>query len=302
MQNIFVSIINYNGNEDTNACLKSLDGLNTRGFNLNVLVIDNNSKVPFQNKEEYKNFKLKVILSEKNLGFSGGQNLGIKYALKNGADFVIVLNNDVYLDINLITELLKTFQERKDCGLVSPKIYFAKGYEFHKDRYKNEDLGKVIWYAGGKMDLKNVIGSHVGVDEVDKGQFNTLNKTDFVSGCCVMIKKEVFESVGYFDEKYFLYYEDNDLSKRAQKKGYYSYYQPKAFMWHLNAGSSGGSGSLLQDYYITRNRLIFGFKYVSFKTKLALTRESFRLLFSGRKWQKKGVLDFYLRRLGRGSF
>lgn len=301
MPNVFISLINFNGEEDTFECLKSLENIKEDGFKLYIVVVDNASQKEFVvGKNQFRN--LKIIRSEKNLGFSGGQNLGIKYSLQNGADFVVVLNNDVYLDNEFIKNLLKTFEEKKDCGLASPKIYFAKGYEFHKDKYKKDDLGKIIWYAGGKVDWKNVIAYHKGVDEVDNGQFDTLEKTDFASGCCVMIKKEVFEKVGLFDDNYFLYYEDNDLSQRAKKKHYFSYIMPKAIIWHKNAGSAGGPGSKLQDYYISRNRLIFGFKYASLRAKVALIKESIRIFFSNRNWQKKGVMDFYLRRLGKGSF
>jgi hypothetical protein len=245
---------------------------------------------------------LKIIQSDVNLGFAGGQNIGIKYGIENGIDYFVVLNNDVVLDENFLEELLKTFEREKNCGLVSPKIYFAKGYEFHKDRYKEINLGSVIWYAGGKMDWENVLASHIGVDEVDGGQFDKLQKTDFASGCCEMIKKEVFEKIGFFDEKYFLYYEDNDLSQRAKKKGFDIYYQPSAILWHKNAGSTGGSGSVLQDYYITRNRLLFGFKFASIKSKLALVRESLKFIIAGRSSQKKGAIDFYLGRFGKGSY
>jgi GT2 family glycosyltransferase len=137
---------------------------------------------------------------------------------------------------------------------------------------------------------------------VDKGQYEKVEQTDFASGCCEMIKREVLEKVGVFDERYFLYYEDNDLSQRAKKQGFKVFYQPKAILWHLNAGSTGGSGSILQDYYITRNRLLFGFKFASPRAKIALVRESLKLIFAGRPWQKKGALDFYLRRFGKGSY
>ncbi len=302
MSKVFVTLVNYNGNKNTLSCLESLDKTTIEGFSLNVVVVDNASKEVFKTDRKFANFNLKVIGLEENLGFAGGQNLGIKFALKNGADYVVVLNNDVILDNNFLIELLNTFKKDESCGLVSPKIYFAKGYEFHKERYSQKEQGKVIWYAGGILDWKNVLGSHRGVDEVDKGQYEKLGKTDFVSGCCIMIKRQVFEKIGFFDEKYFLYYEDNDLSQRAKRQGFSVYYQPKAFLWHLNAGSTGGSGSMLHDYYITRNRLLFGFKFTSFKTKLALIRESLKLIVVGRPWQKKGVLDFYLGSFGRGSF
>nr|MBI5455870.1 glycosyltransferase family 2 protein [Candidatus Levybacteria bacterium] len=303
MPSIFVSIINYNGNKDTLSCLKSLEELKTEGFSLEVVVVDNGSKEVFEaDKNEFKNFKLHILKSDKNLGFSGGQNLGIKYSLGKKADYVVVLNNDVLIDKNLILELLNTFDIKKDVGLVCPKIYFAKGYEFHKDRYKENDLGKVFWYAGGTMDWQNVIGSHRGVDEIDNGQYDDLVKTDFITGCCVMITKEVFENIGFFDDKYFLYYEDNDLCQRAKKGGFECYYQPKAILWHLNAGSSGGSGSILHDYFITRNRLLFGFKYASLRARTALFKEALRLLIFGRKWQKRGVFDYFSNNLGKGSY
>jgi hypothetical protein len=302
MPKVLVSLVNFNGSKDTFSCLDSLDKVELGEFELSVVVVDNASRENFQAEKKYNNFELKIIRSDKNLGFAGGQNLGIKYGLENGVDYFTILNNDVILEENFLLELLKTFAKDKNCGLVSPKIYFAKGYEFHKNRYKEEDLGKVIWYAGGKIDWQNVIATHRGVDEVDKGQFEKQEKTDFASGCCEMIKREVFEKIGLFDEKYFLYYEDNDLSQRAKKQGFDVYYQPKAILWHLNAGSTGGSGSSLHDYYITRNRLLFGLKFASFKAKIALLRESFKLIFAGRPWQKKGVLDFYLRRFEKGSF
>jgi len=302
MPKVLISLIDFNGSENTLLCLDSLDNVKVEGFELSVVVVDNASKEKFQTEKKYKNFSLKIIRSETNLGFAGGQNLGIKYGLDNGVDYFVILNNDVILENNFLLELLKTFVSQKDCGIVSPKIYFAKGHEFHKDRYEEKDLGKVIWYAGGKMDWQNMIAAHRGVDTVDKGQYEKLEKTDFASGCCEIIKREVFKNVGLFDDKYFLYYEDNDLSQRAKKAGFAIYYQPNAFLWHLNAISTGGSGSSLQDYYITRNRLLFGFKYASFKTKLALIKESLRLIFAGRPWQKKGALDFYLRKFGKGSY
>src|ERR1035437_2636444 len=151
MPKVFVTILNYNGNKDTSECLNSLEELNTTGFDRSVVVVDNASKEKFTVDRKYGNFNLKIIRSETNLGFSGGQNLGIKYSLEHGADYIMVLNNDVILDKDLIVELLKTFDE-KDCGIVSPKIYFAKGHELHKDRYKQDEQGRVIWYAGGQID------------------------------------------------------------------------------------------------------------------------------------------------------
>ena len=143
---------------------------------------------------------------------------------------------------------------------------------------------------------------HRGVDEVDNGQFEKVEKTNFASGCCMLVKQEVFEKVGFLDEKFFLYYEDSDLCERVRRSGYSIMYSPKAILWHKNAGSAGGSGSSLQDYYITRNRMLFGFRYASLRSKLALFKESMMILAKGRYWQRRGILDFYLGRFERGSF
>lgn len=302
MKNVFVSIINFNGNKNTLECLRSLEKLNLQGISLSVVVTDNASKEKLELDENFlKNIPLKIFFNKENLGFSGGHNLGIEYALSHGADYVVILNNDVILDKGLIYELVKSAQNPK-IGIMSPKIYFAKGFEYHKDRYKEEELGKVFWYAGGEMDWNNVIGRHIGVDEVDKGQYDKEREIDFASGCCMLVKKEVFGKTGMFDNRYFLYYEDNDLCQRTRRKGFEILYEPKAVLWHKNAGSAGGSGSALQDYYITRNRLLFGLSYAKLRTKFAIIRESLKILLLGRTWQKKGALDFYLRRFGKGSY
>ena len=300
MVKVFITTITFNSHKATLECLESIEKLEKENFELFVMVIDNASKEVFETSREYKNFKLKVLRSEENLGFSGGQNLGIRNALKEGADFIIVLNNDTILNRKLIKSLIASF--KADVGIVSPKIYFAKGYEFHKDRYKETEKGKVFWYAGGIIDWSNVIAKHRGVDEVDKGQYSKVSEIEFATGCCMALRKEIFQNVGFFDDKYFLYLEDCDLSKRVKMKKLKVIYQPNAVLWHKNAASAGGSGSALQDYYITRNRLLFGFKYASVRAKLALIKESIKLMFSGRQWQKKGIRDFYLQRFGKGSF
>lgn len=303
MKKIFIVIVNYNGEKDTVDCLESLEKINKKSFEIYTVIVDNNSKNPISiSEKDFKNLNLKIIFSKENLGFSGGNNLGINYALENEADYVLLLNNDTLVKVDFLQKLFEFAEGNKNAGLVVPKIYFAKGYEFHKDRYKNAELGKVFWYAGGRMDWKNVIGHHIGVDEVDTGQYEEVKETDFASGCCVLIKKEVFEKVGLLDEKYFLYYEDSDFSESAKRAGFEIYYLPTSVIWHKNAGSTGGSGSELQDYYITRNRLLFGNRFAPTRSKLALNREGISLIISGRKWQKKGARDYYIGKLGKSNY
>jgi len=304
MQKVFVIILHYNGYRDTLECLESLQKVNlSKETSIEIVVVDNAPKDKFKvQSSKFKVDKVEVIRNEKNLGFAGGNNVGIRYALKNGADYVLILNNDTYVDKNFLEELLKAAGKDDKIGIVVPKIYFAPGFEFHKNRYTPKELGKVFWYAGGEMDWNNVIGHHRGVDLVDKGQFDKAEETDIATGCCMMVKKQVFDKIGLFDEKFYLYYEDADLSEKTKKAGYKIVYVPKSILWHKNAGSAGGSGSGLQDYYITRNRLLFGISYAPVRAKFALFRESLKILLSGRYWQKRGVLDFYFNKFGKGSF
>lgn len=300
MLKVFIILIYYKGKKDTIECLNSITKIDHQGFDLNTVLVDNNPEERIKiNEKDFNSIKLNVVKSSKNSGFSGGNNIGIKEALENKADYVLLLNNDTIVKDDFLTKLINFAESKKDAGIIAPKIYFAKGYEFHKSRYKEKELGKVIWYAGGVMDWENVIGHHKGVDDVDAGQFNEKEETEFASGCCMLIKNEVFEKVGLLDEKYFLYYEDSDFSVKAKKNDFKIYFQPESIIWHKNAGSTGGSGSGIQDYYITRNRLLFGNRYAPMRSKIALNREGISLIFSGRKMQKKGAKDYFLRRFGK---
>lgn len=302
MVRIFVSIINFNGRQNTLDCLSSLNKSDAPGIELHVVLINNSPQEFLEiDHSQYPKLYIYELKNDKNIGFSGGHNKGIEYALKNRAQYILIMNNDVIVDKNMISELYKRAYDDQRSDIISPKIYFAKGHEFHKDRYAKGDLGKVIWYAGGLMDWQNVLGHHRGVDEVDEGQYDHEDTTEFATGACMLVSTDVFKN-HMLDEKYFLYYEDLDLCVRAKRKGVNILFAPKAFMWHKNAASSGGSGSQLQDYYISRNRLLFGMKYAPLRSKIVLIAESLRLLFAGRKWQRIGVRDFYLGIFGKGSF
>jgi GT2 family glycosyltransferase len=304
---VSIIILNWNRKKDTIECLESIGKLHISNYELEIVVTDNASSDGSQKAVEKifkkitkKNVSCKQIRNTANLGFAAGNNVGMKYALDSGADYLLVLNNDTEVDKSLINKLLEVAKKHPKAGTITPKIYFAKGFEFHK-RYKNQDLGKVIWYAGGDMDWNNVYGSNHGVDEVDKGQFEKTRETDFATGACMLLKSEALKDVGLFDEKYFMYLEDADLSQRLKKKGWNVLYTPKTEIWHKVAQSSG-IGSDLNDYFITRNRLLFGMRYAKCRTKLALVKESFKLFLTGRGWQRIGVRDFYLGRFRKGSW
>ena len=302
MKHIVVVTVNYNTAKDTDAFLQSMEDVKKDNFSLEIIVVDNGSKEAYQLPQRSNHKPITVIHSPTNTGFTGGYNIGMKEALKRKADYVMIVNNDTLVDPAMITNLITTLASDSHIGLTVPKIYFAKGHEFHKDRYTKDELGKVFWYAGGSTDWANVQTIHRGVDEVDHGQYDTIEQTGFATGCCMMFKKEVLEKVGFLDDRYFLYYEDADLNERIKRAGYTIYYVPTAVLAHVNASSTGGAGSLLQDYFITRNRMLFGMTYAPLRTKIALFRESLRLLRSGRRFQKLGIRDYYLRKFNKGTF
>lgn len=212
-----------------------------------------------------------TLLEGDNLGYAYGINLGLKEAIKQGCDKFCIINNDTYVDKDFISNVLNSILHHPS-SILGGKVYYAPGYEYHKQRYKKSDPGKIIWYAGGKVDWKNAFTEHLSVDEVDKGQFNQFKETDFITGCFMCFDKRVIEKLGFLDEGYFLYYEDADYCERAKRKGIKLYYDPKIVIWHKNAGSTEGSGSKIHQRYQERNRLRFGLKYAPWRTKLHLIK------------------------------
>lgn len=276
-------ILNWNGKADTLECLKTVG-------DVQVVVVDNASTDGSAEAISSTFPSVKVISNKENLGFADGNNVGISYLLSKGVSAVLILNNDTLLNPNTVSELSKTLFSDERIGIVGPKIYFKK------------DGGEVIWFAGGKIDWKNIYGYHIGVDEKDTGQYEKIEEVDFITGCCLMVRSEVFKKAGMFDGKYYLYYEDVDFCMRAKMGGFKVLYVPNAKIFHNNAASSGGPGSTLHQYYQTRNRYLFGFRYASLRTKLALLRECIGKLFSGKRVESDACRDFLLGKLGKGSY
>lgn len=305
---VSVIILNWNRKNDVVETIKTLAESKIDNFVMEIFVVDNDSSDGSDKviKDALKKVKTtsKLITRFKknssNLGFAEGNNVAMRDAIKRGFDYIALLNDDTLVDKDLVGNILKEHLKHPNAGAISPKIYFAKGYEFHK-KYKKDELGKVIWYAGGDIDWNNIYGSNHGVDEVDKGQFETVREVDFATGCFVMYKVGVLKKVGLYDKRYFAYLEDADHAQRIKKAGFEVLYSPKGKLWHKVAQSSG-IGSGLNDYYLTRNRMLFGMKYARLRTKFALLRESVKLLLVGRPWQRIGIRDYYLRKFGKGSY
>lgn len=257
--------VNYNNQKDTEAFLSSL---RESRVDLPVFISDLSDKFPLRIE---KNWKGVVVQRFENRGYAFGVNRGLEYFYNEGFDGFVVLNNDILFSKSFKREVITSFSKFE---AFTGKIYYAKGFEYHK-HYKKEDLGKVIWFAGGYIDWKNIYVFHRGVDEVDNGQYDNLEETEFITGCLFAFSRKVFEKVGYWDEKFFLYWEDADYSVRVKKVGFFLVYNPRLVIYHKNAQSTQGPGSKIHIFYQRKGRLRFALKHVSFRARLHVVKNYF---------------------------
>lgn len=215
-----------------------------------------------------------TIINGENKGYAYGVNLGLKKAMEENFNLFCVINNDTILNNNFIDSVLTSILNHPS-SIIGGKIYYAPGYEYHKKRYAQKEQGNVIWYAGGSIDWNNMQVKHHHVDKIDDKKNNLSTETDFISGCLMAFDTSVIKSIGYWDERYFLYYEDVDYCVQAQKKGVKLYYDPSIIMWHKNAQSTEGSGSTLHQKYQEKNQLQFALKYAPLRTKIHLLKNYF---------------------------
>jgi GT2 family glycosyltransferase len=242
MPKIYVILVNYNGYKDTIECVQSIQNMNYENFK--ILIVDNGSTNDSIIQLKRAVNECFIIESKMNLGFAGGNNLGIKYALENGADYILLLNNDTIVDLNFLNNMIQPFKSNIDIGIVGCKIMY----------YPEKNI---IWYAGGYIDWFRFVGMHFGLKEFDKGQYNDEKEIDFMTGCCMLIKKEVFKKVGLLSNEYFMYFEDVDFCVKVRERGYKIWYNPNAVIYHKVGFSAGGEESSFAIKWCTRNRIIF---------------------------------------------
>lgn len=281
MKKVSVVILNFKGRDDVIACIQSVKKSDYK--NIEIILVDNKSDDGVE-EEALKDKQIKFIQTGDNKGYAGGNNIGIRKALEDNSDYIFILNPDTEIEKDTIANLSGE-AENSSAVIFGPKILF-------NDR-------KTIWYGGGIIDQDNILGVHRGMDEIDSGQYDEITKTDFVSGAAIFVKRQVFKTVGLFDERYFLYLEDMEFCLRANLAGFTCVYNPKAVVYHKNAKSTG-LGSSLQDYFITRNRLLFAFKYLPWQKRLALLKHIVLTLnFSTRR---QALFDFLTGNFGKGSY
>ena len=283
--NLSIITINYNGYRDTCELIDSI----TFTDDMEVIVVDNASTENEATLITQHYPQVKTIRSDKNLGFAGGNNLGIKAAK---GKYLFLINNDTYFKDFNIQHLIKRLESSPIIGLVCPKIRFAWG-------------NNPIQFAGytpiSKITVRN---QAIGYGEKDNGQYDTPHPTPYAHGAAMLIKRDAIEKVGLMPECYFLYYEELDWSMMFTRAGYDLWYEPACTIYHKESQSTG-QGSPLRTYYMTRNRLLLvkrnwqGLtKYLSFVYILSIvtTRDVIKYLLQRNinllKATLNGIKDF----------
>jgi GT2 family glycosyltransferase len=237
---VSVITLNWNGLEVTTELLRSIQKHNTYP-NIEVIVVDNASTVDPTSALTPIYPGLKVIRNQQNLGFSAGNNVGIRAAK---GDYLFIINNDTEFTPGLIEGLLEVFSKYPDAGIASPKFH----YFFHKG---------TIEYAGYQsVNIFTGRNGMIGSKEKDEGQYNEIMPTHYAHGGAMMVPRKVIDEVGLLHEGFFLYYEEFDWCNQIKKKGYKVYYQPKSLIYHKESMTTGKE-SPLKTYYITRNRILY---------------------------------------------
>ena len=246
MKKVAIIILNYKNSKDTIECVESLEKIKYKNFE--IIIVDNDSRdESIETLRSYFKDKHIVLESNKNGGFAYGNNIGIKYALENGADYILLINNDTTVEENFLDVLVETAEKDKNIGITTGLIMN------YYDRNK-------IWYNGGEIDWNKFYGYHLN----ERGNFSTveeIKEITFATGCLMLIRKEVFETVGLLPEEYFMYYEDVDFCAKLADNGYKIIYNPRSVIYHKISNSSGEAESPFAIEWNTRNRLKFMMKY-----------------------------------------
>ena len=241
MKTVSIITVNFNQSYITEQLLASINVTNTYPL-IEVIVVDNGST--FNNVPEWITAypDVKFIRSEKNLGFAGGNNLGVKEAL---GEYLFFVNNDTEFTVGLVQSLADVLNDNAEVGIISPKILYF-------------DMPRILQYAGfTEMNYYTCRNNTIGKFEADEGQYDkTLGKTGYAHGAAMMVRRDAIKKAGTMAENFFLYYEEMDWCDRIKKAGYDTWFVPQAVIYHKESVSVG-KASGLKEYFMNRNRILF---------------------------------------------
>ncbi len=239
---VSIIVLNYNGRDDTLACLRSLEHL--MYGNVSIILVDNASSDGSVDAIRTAHPHVTLIETGANLGFTGGNNVGIRYALDHGANYILLLNNDTVVAPDFLNLMVEVMERDPSIGVTGPMIYYYSAPE-------------TIWSAGGEIDWSHGTTRMIGLNEEDLSQYGLApRQTDFVTGCALMARRSVWEKVGLLDDQFFMYYEETEWCVRVNRSGCKIMLVPAAMIWH-KISIEDRAVSPRTYYYMTRNRLLF---------------------------------------------
>lgn len=261
---IAIVILNWNGRDDTLACLESMRKVDYLDFN--IIVVDNGSSDDSVDTIQSAFPEVEILQTGKNLGYAGGNNAGIRMALMQGAGYILLLNNDTVVDPGFLKEMVKASAQMADNGVFSPAIYY-----FSKP--------KELWYAGTKWDSGHLQYEHITNTDTLKVGDGAVQETGYACGCALFASNKVFRRVGLLEERFFLIYEEVDWCEMARKCGYSSYLVRRASVWHKVSASFGGATSPSINYFGFRNYLLWAERHLSRAKRIRILFRLMREIF-----------------------
>ncbi|HSW96467.1 MAG TPA: glycosyltransferase family 2 protein [Candidatus Saccharimonadales bacterium] len=259
---VCIIILNWNGLEDTIDCLNSV--LKIDYPNYKIILVDNGSKDNSVKELQKKFSKIPLIINKENLGYAEGNNVGMRYALKQKPAYILFLNNDVTVDKKWLRILVDYAEKHPKVGIVGPKIYYSAKPD-------------TIWFTEGKIDYDKGPFIHVDQGRKDTKENSIAKKVDYINGCSLLIKTAIIKKIGAFDKKYFAYVEDIDLNLRVQKLGYESHIVPNSKIWHIVSASTGGEANPKKEFLKARNLIFFVKKNFSGSERHQIMQKVLRL-------------------------
>lgn len=242
MNDTAIIIVNYKCFADTKECIDSLKNMDSNNYHIFIVENGSNDESSRLLSEEYINDKnVTLLLSTVNLGFAGGNNLAIREAYNIGYHYFWLLNADTLVHRDCLEKLRNKIANDESVGIVGSKIY-----------YYNSNL---LWFAGGIINVLTGAVRHVGIKERDDGKYDESKETGYITGCSLLFRREMLDSVGLMNEDYFLYFEETDWNIRAKQKGWKIWIEPESVLYHKVSASSGGESNVSPyvAYYEIRN-------------------------------------------------